>query len=54
MREFSWQCFANTGDVNAYLLYKAAINDTEVASDDDESEGEIVLMDVRGDTCFTE
>lgn len=24
MRDFSWQYFARTGDVDAYLLYKAA------------------------------
>lgn len=26
MRDFSWNYFTNSGDVDAYLLYKAATN----------------------------
>ncbi|WP_240416963.1 YqzL family protein [Paenibacillus periandrae] len=29
MRDFSWQYFSLTGDVDAYLLYKEINNDTD-------------------------
>lgn len=45
MRDFSWNYFANTGDVNAYLLFKAAEQRVgeeieEERSEHDEQEGE--------------
>lgn len=31
MRNFSWQYFVKTGDVDAYLLYKAAAEQPDIA-----------------------
>ncbi|MBN2908532.1 YqzL family protein [Polycladomyces sp. WAk] len=44
MREFFWNCFAVTGSVDAYLLYKdaeALANDSAEETPDDRDEEEI-------------
>lgn len=47
MRDFSWNYFSKTGDVNAYLLYKESLTPEETAAPleelQEQEEGEAVV-----------
>ncbi|PZE22691.1 YqzL family protein [Paenibacillus xerothermodurans] len=45
MRNFSWQYFTMTGDVDAYLLYKQITDpNVEDSADEEDSEDESVVQ----------
>lgn len=40
MRDFTWNYFSMTGDVNAYLLYKEMLTDDGAPEEEGEEEAE--------------